>query len=62
MTSLYGSHTSMICDPVEEDTILGVDRILKGEVLLKDEKGNYVTERKRLDDGLADPNRHNKPR
>jgi len=47
---------------MEHDTVLGVDRILNGEVLLKDEKGYYVTEARRLNDGLADPNRYGKPR
>jgi len=62
MKTLYGSDSNMLCDDMEHDTVLGVDRILNGEVLLKDEKGYYVTEARRLNDGLADPNRYGKPR
>jgi hypothetical protein len=57
-TTPFGSHESMVCDNMLQDTVLGVNRILAGAVLLKDDSGYYVTERKRLDDGLADPNRY----
>lgn len=57
--SRFGSHKSMmVADHILEDTVLGVDRILGGEVLLKDEEGYYVTHRSRLDNGLADPKRY----
>lgn len=60
MPSLYGSHKSMTVDPIEEDTLLGVDRIIQGERLLRDENGLYTTTADRLDTGLADPNRYTK--
>lgn len=59
MESLYGSHESMVCDDIEQDTIVGVDNILNGRIVLKDEDGYYITDVIRLDDGLADPNRYN---
>lgn len=49
--SPYGSHSSMID---EEETNKLEDNSL---VALKDEKGTYITFRKRLDSGLADPSR-----
>lgn len=48
--SRFGSHASMI---VEEHK--PADPSL---VILKDENGLYVTERRRLDIGMADPNRY----
>jgi len=57
-SSPFGSHSSMVCDNMLQDSLLGFSRILSGEVLLKDEKGYYVTNINRLDDGLADPKRY----
>ena len=48
----YGSHASMID---EEATKALKDRT---KVVLRDDQGTYITERKRLDSGLADPNRY----
>jgi len=48
----FGSHTSMID---EEKTSELND---KNKVVLLDEHGYYITGRTRLDDGLADPKRH----
>ena len=48
----YGSHASMIDE--DETEKLGDDT----KAVLKDNVGTYVTERNRLDSGLADPNRH----
>ena len=48
----YGSHASMV--DKEETEKLGDDN----KVVLRDKSGTYVTERKRLDSGLADPNRY----
>lgn len=50
--SRYGSHSSMID---EEKTSELND---KNKVVLLDEHGYYITGRTRLDDGLADPKRH----
>ena len=48
--SPYGSHKSM----VDESCKLANDKF----VVCIDEFGPYVTERNRLDSGLADPHRH----
>jgi hypothetical protein len=50
--SHFGSHASMI---VAEETEKLADEKL---VCLKDEHGTYVTERNRLDNKEADPNRY----
>lgn len=48
----FGSHASMI-------DAEGTARLEKeGIVALMDENGLYVTERSRIDNGLADPNRY----
>ena len=48
----YGSHTDMIDEEKTSE--------LKDEkfVVLQDEHGYYITERTRLDNGLADPKRY----
>jgi hypothetical protein len=48
--SRFGSHKSMV-----DASIVPKDENL---VVCKDEFGHYVTERKRLDDRCADPNRN----
>lgn len=48
----YGSHASMVVS--EETEKLGDPTVC----VCKDEHGMYVTEKKRLDDRMADPNRH----
>lgn len=45
--SQYGSHASMVVRENDD-----------GTVVCKDEYGEYVTEKKRLDDGTADPKRY----
>jgi hypothetical protein len=50
--SHYGSHTSMVDQGLTEQ--LGNAEL----VVLKDEEGYYVTEKKRLDTKLADANRY----
>ena len=49
--SYYGSHKSMVV----RVTAL---QWAEGKVTLKDESGEYETQRCRLDNGLADPNRY----
>lgn len=44
--SFFGSHKSMVVKNLEN-----------GKCLCKDDSGEYITEIKRLDNGLADPNR-----
>lgn len=47
--SYFGSHASMETEESKQNN---------GPIVqLRDEKGVYETERKRLDNGLADPNR-----
>jgi hypothetical protein len=50
--SWYGSHTSMIDEELTAD--LNDEKL----VVCKDENGCYLTERNRLDNHLADPNRY----
>jgi len=50
--SHFGSHTSMI-DAEATEKLEDVSL-----VVLKDEHGSYTTEKIRLDDGCADPNRY----
>lgn len=49
--SRFGSHSKMV-DEVETSKLHDPD-----VVVCKDENGLYVTEKHRLDNGLADPNR-----
>jgi len=51
--SPYGSHTSMVVNNDE----YGVE-LQEGQVLLKCDTHFYITTKKRLDDGLADPARY----
>ena len=51
--SLFGSHASMIEGGSEAED---------GWVVLRDEKGLYLTETSRLDTGLSDPRRYNSTR
>tara|TARA_Y100000034_G_scaffold116828_1_gene155631 strand:+ start:1530 stop:1763 length:234 start_codon:yes stop_codon:yes gene_type:complete len=48
----YGSHASMI-DQSETEDLNDPKR-----VVLRDNHGTYTTERHRLDNGMADPNRY----
>lgn len=48
--SRFGSHTTMA---VEDETF----ELNHDEVVCEDEFGRYITNRNRLDNGLADPNR-----
>jgi hypothetical protein len=50
--SRYGSHSSMI-DEEKTEELNSED-----EVVLKDEFGFYTTQRKMVDNGLADPKRY----
>jgi len=68
--SPYGSHASMIVtgkiivDAFKRTQPTGYDKKLlplNECALLEDERGLYLTDSKRLDDGLADPNRHANP-
>lgn len=56
--SPFGSHASMALDPLLQVILLGWQDC-QTHVVLCDEHGTYVTERRRLDNGLADTNRHN---
>jgi len=51
--SPFGSHADMIVDHAEYDI-----ELQDGQVLLDDGSYFYVTSKKRLDDGLADPARY----
>lgn len=49
--SRYGSHAEMVIEELED-----------GRVLCEDDAGTYTTLKKRLDSGLADPNRYSNRR
>lgn len=53
--SQYGSHKSMV---VNIDREAEGHNVPEDKVICKDEKGYYVTYKKRLDSGLADPCRY----
>lgn len=53
--SIYGSHASMIEQSLMDQPALVEQPDL---MLLRDERGFYLTDRFRLDNGQADPNRH----
>jgi len=60
--SWFGSHETMVVDH-NEVQIGGHDVTLSEEqVLCQDDRGYYVTEKKKLDNGLADPNRYSNRR
>ena len=46
--SVFGSHKSMVVSENDD-----------GSVVCRDDRGEYVTAKDRLDNGLADPNRNN---
>jgi len=56
--SRHGSHSSMINEEqtAELDALFGNSL----QVVLEDEKGFYITQKRRLDTGLADPNRYSR--
>jgi len=58
--SPYGSHVEMVVEPeeLEPSDELYLAHLHHSEVVCRDDKGYYITERSRLDDGLADPNRY----
>lgn len=51
--SPYGSHASMIVDPNTYSNKIG-----ENEVVCKDGNFTYITQKWRIDNGLADPNRY----
>ena len=58
--SRHGSHSSMINEQEtsELEALFGHSK----QVALEDEKGLYITEKRRLDTGLADPSRYSSRR
>jgi len=54
--SWFGSHSEMVVSEGEEGT--PVVELNKEEVICKDDRGYYITNKNRLDNGLADPNRY----
>ena len=49
--SWFGSHAEMVVEELEDE-----------KVKCEDEKGFYITEKRNLDNGLADPNRYSTKR
>ena len=59
--SPYGSHEDMVVDPFDPEELDPDARFAKlndNDVICQDDRGYYKTERSRLDNGLADPNRY----
>lgn len=52
----YGSHASMVDEEKTEELND------ENKVVLEDEHGYYITDKSRLDNGLADPKRYNSNR
>jgi hypothetical protein len=52
--SHFGSHSNMI---VDHTSVSGVV-LQENEVLCQDDSGYYITNKNRIDNGLADPNRY----
>jgi hypothetical protein len=56
--SPYGSHTDMVVDPAVFASGGAVANLKDNQVFCQDDQGYYITERSRLDNGLADPRRY----
>ena len=60
--SWFGSHKSMVVDHSDLQKE-GANIVLsESQVLCKDDRGYYVTEKNKLDTGIADPNRYSSRR
>ena len=51
----FGSHKEMVVEPIPEQS--GI-HLKANEVICRDDLGLYITEKTKLDNGLADPNRY----
>ena len=62
--SWFGSHEEMVVEPeeLEPSDELYLAHLHHSEVVCKDDAGYYVTDKDRLDNGLADPNRYSAKR
>ena len=56
--SPYGSHASMVVDPIVLGSGGAIVTLKDNEVICQDDRGYYTTLKNRLDNGLADPNRY----
>ena len=56
--SWFGSHSSMVVDHTKLETEDKNIKLSEGKVVCQDDLGYYITEKDRLDNGLADPNRY----
>jgi hypothetical protein len=52
----FGSHSNMIAGC--EDPAIQTIKIHENQVICKDDAGYYITDKTRIDSGLADPNRY----
>jgi hypothetical protein len=52
----FGSHSDMIVSC--EDPVIQTIKIDDNQIICKDDSGYYITEKNRIDSGLADPNRY----
>jgi len=62
--SPYGSHADMVIEPkeLESSDELYLAHLHHSEVVCKDDRGYYVTNKDRLDNGLSDPSRYSRKR
>ena len=56
--SWFGSHAEMVVDPSVFASGGAAVNLKDNEVFCQDDKGYYITEQRRLDNGMADPNRY----
>ena len=60
--SWFGSHEDMVVDPAVFASGGAAANLKDDEVVCEDDKGYYITEKRRLDNGMADPNRYSQRR
>ena len=60
--SWFGSDSSMVVDHSEVQIARHNVKLSEDQVLCQDDNGYYVTEKKKLDNGVADPNRYSNRR
>jgi len=56
--SWFGSHASMVVDHTKIETKNKDMELSREKVVCQDDLGYYITEKNRLDNGLADSNRY----
>jgi hypothetical protein len=60
--SWFGSHADMVVDPSIFASGGAMATLKDDQVFCQDDKGYYITEKCRLDNGMSDPNRYSNGR